>query len=294
MPGFHTPEPISAVIELVAGDARIVAGDRTDTVVEVQPSDGTRRADVNAAEQTRVEYSTGRLLVKATGRWRSWSPFGYGGSVDVRVELPAGSRVTGATSLGAFHCTGALGECRIKTLGEIQLEQAGAVRLTTAAGDISLEQAVGEAELITASGDVRVGEIDGPAVIKSSNGDSHVGEITGGLSVKAANGDIVIDAAHASVTAKTANGDIRIGAARRGSVVAETGLGAIEIGVPDGTAAWLDVVTSYGHLHNALDVAAPPGPGDDTVEVRARTGYGDITIRRSYGLARVDSEPTRP
>ncbi len=280
MTSFETPEPISAVIELVAGDVRISAGDRPDTVVEVRPSDPARRADVNAAEQTRVEYSSGGLLVKAAGRWRSWSPFGYGGSVEVSVELPAGSRVTGASSLGTIRSTGALGDCRIKAAGEIRVEQAEAVRLTTSAGDIDLERATGDAELITASGDVRAEEIGGSAVIKSSNGDVRVGEISGELSVKAANGDIAIGRSHASIVAKTANGDIRVAAAGRGSVVAETGLGAVEVAIPDGTATWLDLHTGYGRLQNNLDAAEPPKRGADTVEVRARTGYGDITIRR--------------
>jgi hypothetical protein len=288
MPAFQTPEPISAVIELVAGDVRIAAGDRPDTVVEVRPSDGASRADVNAAEQTRVEYTAGRLLVKATGRWRSWSPFGYGGSVQVSVELPAGSRVTGASSLGTFRCTGGLGECRIKTAGEIHVEQAGAARLVTALGDINLDRAVGDAELITASGDVRAETLEGAAVLKNSNGDIHVGEVTGEVSVKSANGDIVIERSHGSIVAKTARGDIRVGAATRGSVVAETGVGGVEIAIPDGTAAWLDLHTGYGQLHNALNAAEPPQPGADSVEARARTGYGDITIRRGNSAVGID------
>jgi hypothetical protein len=284
MPAFQTPEPISAVIELIVSDVRVSAGDRADTVVEVRPSDGAKRADVHAAEQTRVEYSAGRLLVKGTGRWRSWSPFGYGGSVDVHVKLPAGSQVTGASSLGSFRCTGALGDCRIKTAGDIHVEQARAVKLMTAAGDINLEQAIGDAELITASGDVRVEEIDGAAVIKNSNGDIRVGEITGEVSVKAANGNIALEHSHASTVAKTANGDIRVGVGGQGSVVAETGLGTVEIAIPTGTAAWLDLRTGYGQLHNHLDAAQPPRPDADTVQIRARTGYGDITIRRAAPL----------
>lgn len=286
MPAFQTPAPISVVIELVVGNVRITAGDRPDTVVEVRPSESARGSDVTAAEQTRVEYSGGRLLVKAVGRWRSWSPFGYGGSVDVDVELPAGSRITGSSSLGAFRCTGPLGDCRLKTAGEIQVEQANAVKLVTAAGTIELGRAAGDAELTTATGDVRADAIDGAAVIKSSNGDVLVGEITGELSVKSANGDIVVERSHASVTAKTANGDIRIGAAERGTVVAATGYGAVEVAVPEGTAAWLDLSTGYGKLRNTLDATEAPQSGADTVEVRARTGYGDITVRRGNPSAR--------
>ena len=38
MPTFDTPEPISVTVELSVGDHRIVAGDRTDNVVEVRPT----------------------------------------------------------------------------------------------------------------------------------------------------------------------------------------------------------------------------------------------------------------
>lgn len=283
MPEFETPEPISVIIELVVGDVRIVASDRADTAVDVCPSDPARHADVTAAEQTRVEYASGRLLVKAPRSWRSLSPFSYGGSVDVQVGLPAGSQVTGDGRMAAFRCTGPLGDCRVKTsLGDIHVDRAGAVKLSTALGDITLEHATGDAELTTSSGTVRVGAIEGTAVIKNSNGDSRVGEISGELRVNAANGDIAIEQSHASLAAKTANGDIRVDAVRRGPVVAETARGGVEIAIPDGIAAWLDVHTHYGHVHNTLDPTDRPEPDDDSVEVRARTAYGDITIRRSF------------
>jgi hypothetical protein len=33
---------------------------------------------------------------------------------------------------------------------------------------------------------------------------------------------------------------------------------------------------------NNLDAVERPGPGEDAVEVRARTSYGDITIHHSF------------
>lgn len=279
---FETPEPISAEFELVMAEVRMSAADRTDTVVEVRPSDPSSQADVKAAEQVRVDFSAGRLLVKSTGRWRSWSPFGYGGSVDVDIALPAGSQVKGVTA-GAFRCTGALGDCQIKTsLGDIHLEQAAAVALTTSLGDVNLGRATGDTELVTASGEIRAGEVDGTLEVKNSNGDIHVGEVAGDLRVKAANGDIAIERAHGSVTAKTANGDIRIGGVQTGAVIAQTGYGAVEIAVSGETAAWLDLHTGYGQLRNTLESGGPPGPDDPRVEIQARSGYGDITIRRSH------------
>jgi Putative adhesin len=280
MSRFETPKPISVELELRVADVRVAAVERADTIVQVRPSDPSRPDDVTAAEQTRVEYDDGRLLVKAPRRLREWSPFSDGGSIDVEIELPAGSDLSGHTAAGGFRCTGSLGRCELKSsAGEISLDRAARVKLATA-GDIRLEQVTGDAELTTATGDVRAGEIGGSVVVKSSNGDTRIGEVGGDLRVKAANGDIAVEDSRGSISAKTANGDIRVGSVHGGSLVAETAAGHIEIGIAAGVAAWLDLDTGYGHVHNGLDAAEGPGSADEQVEVRARTGFGDITIRR--------------
>ncbi len=108
---FDTPEPISATITVVMGDVRISAGDRDTTAVEVRPSDPSNGEDRKAAEQTVVDYAGGHLHVKAP-KLRSWLPGRTGGSVDVTVELPAGSNVHGGGQLADFHSDGRLGETR--------------------------------------------------------------------------------------------------------------------------------------------------------------------------------------
>jgi Toastrack DUF4097 len=282
MPTFDTPEPISVTVELGVGDLRIVASDRTDTMVEVRPTDPAKKADVTAAEQTRVEYAGARLLIKAPKSWRQYTFRGGGESVDVQVELPAGSQLRGETGVAALRCRGRLGECRFKTgVGDIQLERAGAVQLRTGVGDITVERAGGDTELTTGSGSVRVDGIDGAAVVKNSNGDTWIGRVTGDLRVNAANGRISVDQASATVAAKSANGDVRLGEVAHGAVLAETAMGKVEIGIRDGVAAWLDLHTRFGNVRNDLDATARPEPGEDAVEVRARTAFGDITIRRS-------------
>ncbi len=295
MPEYQTPEPISVVLELRVAEVRVAAGDREDTVVEVRPSDGSKRDDVHAAEQTRVDYADGRLLVSSPRRLRELSPFSDGGSIDVQIGLPAGSELIGRAAVGVFRCTGTLGRCELRTsAGEIRLDRAAAVKLVTA-GDILVERATGHAELTTATGEVRAGEIDGAAVIKNSNGDVHIGEIRGELRVKSANGDVEIERSHDSLTAMTANGDIRVGTIERGSVIASTGRGRIEVGIADGVAAWLDLHTSFGHVYSDLDASDGPEPGEERVEVRARTGFGDITIHRRQTSASQDliAERTR-
>jgi len=281
MPTFSTPEPITATLELVAGIARIVAGDRGQTVVTVQPSDDSHELDRRAAEQTQVEYAAGRLLVR-TPKQRGLGLFGRAGSVDVTIELPAGSRLDGSATMVAFHCSGRLGDCRIKiTAGDIQLDDTGPLELSTGAGTIAVNRVVGPAGLSTGTGKIRLGDVDGSAVVKNANGDNWIGQISGDLRVRTANGDIDVDQAQGDVTAATANGSIRVGGLVRGTVSLKTAAGQIEIGVRTGTAARLDVHTSFGRVRNQLDAVDGPEPADETVDVRARTSYGDIVIRRT-------------
>src|SRR4029078_11437317 len=76
MPTFDTPEPITLTVEISVGDIRIVASERTDTTVEVRPTNSARKGDVTAAQQTQVLYADGRLLIKAPKGWRHFTPFG--------------------------------------------------------------------------------------------------------------------------------------------------------------------------------------------------------------------------
>jgi hypothetical protein len=262
MPTFTTPEPITVSVELSVGDVRIVASDRADTIVRVRPTDDSRDLDVRDAEQTRVEQTPGGLVIKAP-RPRGLGLLGKPGSVDVTIELPAGSSVRGDSSVAAFHTSGRLGDCRIKTTaGNVDLDETGPLDLHTGAGAVTVGKVGGDAEVTTGTGRIRLGEIDGSAVIKNSNGDTRIDAVSGNLRMNASNGDLTVGRADGNVTGKSANGEIRLGQISSGTVEVKTSNGEIEIGVRAGTAARLD-------------------PTDSVVEVSARTSYGDIVIRRA-------------
>lgn len=167
-----------------SGTWRVKAGVKTTLV-------GSRSVSSSSTwllnEQTRVEYSSGRLSIEARKGWRKYSFGGGRESVDVEIALPTGSHV------------------------REEADGAGAVEVGTGAGDTSLERAFDGAEITTGSGAVHVGSIVGAGVIKNSNGDIWVGDVTGGLRVNAANGKISVGQAHARVAAKTANGDVYLG-----------------------------------------------------------------------------------
>jgi hypothetical protein len=302
MPTFDTPEPILAIIDMATANVRINASDRADTVVEVRPSDELNDSDVHAAEHTQVEYADGRLLVRtakdraaSTSGWglsldklvespANWARsllLGWSGSVDVTLDLPAGSSVD-AKSAASLRCRGALGEVSFTTsYGAIQVEQAGRLRLNSTHGDISVTRSAGHAEVTTTNGNIRIGLIDGTAVVKTSHGEVRLREVTGELRLNSAHGDSTVDRALAGVAAKTAYGSVRIGEVVSGSVVLETTGGGLELGIREGTAAWLDVSSKYGTVDVSLDSSDGPGQSDQVVEVRAHTAYGDIVIHRS-------------
>jgi DUF4097 and DUF4098 domain-containing protein YvlB len=281
MPNYQTPEPIAVTLELGVGNLRITASDRTDTVVEVRPSDEADESDVKAAQQVRVDYTNGMLRVTGP-KARGFDFSRKTRSVDVSIELPTGSQVSAEMQMGDVRCAGRLGDCRVKTsAGNVWLERTGPLRLATSAGHVTADGITGNAEISTGSGKIQIGKIDGTAVVKNSNGDTTIDAVTGDLRVRAANGDIHIEHAGAGVDAKTSNGSIRLAEVIRGSVLLGTAMGNLDIGIADGTAAWLEVNTGFGHVRNQLDNTTRPEEADQTVEVRGRTSYGDITIHRS-------------
>ncbi|WP_377273281.1 DUF4097 domain-containing protein [Peterkaempfera sp. SMS 1(5)a] len=278
MPSFDTPEPISATTHVYAGSIRFIAGDRLDTVVEVQPRNPKRDKDVRAAEQTEVAYASGVLTVRTPKR----PLVGPTGSVDVTVELPTGSRVDVVGSWTEVLGEGRLGEVRVQnSSGDVRLDTTGPLQLKASHGSIMVDRVEGAAEITTSSGSLRVGLVDGPAVLKNSHGVTIVGAAIGDLRVSGANGDIDIARAESSVTATTAHGALRVAEVASGTVQLETSYGAIEVGIREATAAWLDVSSERGQVRNTLTASEAPEGAEGTVKVRARTRWGNIDVRRA-------------
>lgn len=282
MPSFDTPDPITVGFDVSVGNAHITAADRGTTVVDVHPTDPTSDADVKAAEATRVEFDQGQLTVRSS-RLRSLLDR-TGASVDVTIQVPTGSSLHGTVGMGDIRAAGRFGECRLKTgLGRIQLDEAATLHLKSGAGDVAVDRVTGHADVVAAAGDVAVRELGSTGAIRNSNGATWVGTATGEVRLHAANGDIALELAHAGVVAKSANGDVRLEEVVRGSVVLETQIGDLEVGIRPGTAAWLDLSSRAGAVHNTLDSVDAPDATTATVEVRGRTSIGEILVRRPRG-----------
>lgn len=282
MPRFETPQPIALDLKIAIANILLTATDRADTAVEVLPTDPSKPGDASAAAETRVDYANGTLTLRDRSPWRQFGWWDKNRSVDVRIDLPSGSRVAcDVVLMGNVELAGPLGDCRVVTgLGRIDVEQARSAHLETGMGDVTAGRLTGSVRIKTATGGVRVDRLAGSTSIHNANGPIQVGDAAGKVDIHAANGRITVDRAHDSLLARSAAGDVQVGRVEGGAVTAHTGFGKVEIGIRDGVAAWLDLTTRFGHVHNDLDAACQPDGAQATVEVRARTEHGDISVHR--------------
>jgi DUF4097 and DUF4098 domain-containing protein YvlB len=178
MQKFDTPAPISAVLDIPAGRVQFIAADRADTTVEVLPADASKGRDVKVAEQTKVEYRDGVLRIEASAKNQILGP---SGSIEVTVQLPAGSRVEVKAASAEFRAVGRFGDVAFDGAhGAIKIDEAASVRLTAVAGDVLVGRLNGPAEISTAKGDIRIAEaVRGTVVLRTQAGDVSVGAAHG-------------------------------------------------------------------------------------------------------------------
>ncbi|WP_405134638.1 DUF4097 family beta strand repeat-containing protein [Nocardia sp. NBC_01388] len=207
MTTFQTQKPIAITVDTLSGNVTVIASDRTDTVVEVRPADASKKADVHAAEQTRVDFAAGALTVQAPKGWRTHSPFGSNQSIEVIIKAPNGSRFTATAGEGKLRGTGELGECDLAvSAGDIDIDSTrGSVTAKTAKGDIRIGAAShGVVRLETSMGNLEVGIRPGSAARLQTN--TQNGTVQNQLGpVGGADQDIV------QVFARTSFGNITIG-----------------------------------------------------------------------------------
>ncbi len=136
MQKFDTPAPISTVLDIPAGRIQFIAADRADTTVQVLPADTSNGRDVKVAEQTKVEYGDGVLRIESSAKNQF---FGPSGSIEVTIQLPAGSRVEAKAASAEFRTVGRLGDVAFdSSRASIKLDEAASARLTTVDGDVSV------------------------------------------------------------------------------------------------------------------------------------------------------------
>ncbi|MFE3578808.1 DUF4097 family beta strand repeat-containing protein [Streptomyces vinaceus] len=198
MQKFDTTAPIAVVLDVAAGRVQLIAADRADTVVEVRPANASKSRDVKAAQETAVAFADGVLRIETpVGKHQM---LGAPGSVEVTVQLPAGSRVEAKTAAVEFRGVGRLGDVAFEgAQGTVKIDGAAGARITLQAGDVAIGRLGGSAEISTQKGDIEVGVARGLSA--SLDAGTSYGRIHNSLS----NTD---GAAALSIRATTAYGDI--------------------------------------------------------------------------------------
>src|SRR5882757_7044387 len=216
MQKFATPTPVAAVLDIPAGRIQFIAADRADTTVEVLPADASKGRDVKAAEQITVAYDDGVLrIATAPAKNRILGP---SGSVEVTIQLPAGSRIEAKSTAAELRGVGRLGDIAFEgAYGQIKIDEAAGVRLTAIDGDVEVGRLTGPAEISTARGDIRITEaVRGTVELRTQSGDISVAAAAGvSASLDAGTGFGRVDnalkndgAAELDIRATTAHGDI--------------------------------------------------------------------------------------
>ncbi|MFJ7209986.1 DUF4097 family beta strand repeat-containing protein [Amycolatopsis sp. NPDC098790] len=178
MQNFATTAPITTVLDIPAGRVRLVASELAETTVQVLPADPAKSRDVKAAEQVEVEFQDGVLRIEGAAKNQY---FGPSGSLDVTVQLPAGSDVRAKAASVELRGVGRLGDVTVEGAhGEAVFDEAASLHLTAHAGDVSVGRLTGPAEISTGKGDIRIAEAtSGNLVLSTQAGDITVGAAAG-------------------------------------------------------------------------------------------------------------------
>jgi hypothetical protein len=277
MPSYPVSGPIELDLDVGVGFVDVVASDRTDAVVEVSPSKPGRSGDVSLAREAAVSFDSGRLRVAVP---RRLNLFGKSDSVDIRCELPTGSRVALETAYGSVRVRGVLGDSRIVAkYGGVTADTVASLVLEAQYGSVDIAEVAGRLDVTAGHGTVRIAHVHGDARLRGSHGSIELGTAAGDVEV-ATSGALTIDRALGDVTARSAHGPIRLREVSGGTIRLDNGYADVDVGVPTGVAAWIDAASAHGRVRNELTPDADAGASDRSVELRLRANHGDVIIRR--------------
>jgi DUF4097 and DUF4098 domain-containing protein YvlB len=263
---FETPTPVDLHVELDRGRVTIAAGDTTESTIRVEG---------DQPERVRIEQTGNQLSAIVDRR----SIFDFGSALQVWVTVPTDSRVLVRTGSADVTTSGRLAGANVQTgSGDVELpDTAGPVTVGTGSGDVRIGTA-GEVGVKTGSGSISAREVNGASSFATGSGDVQLGHVRGRAVVKAASGDIAIEQADDDLHLNSASGDVEARRLRSGEISVSTASGSVRLGVPPAVPVWTDVSTITGRVDSDLVGAGRPGPGQESLRLRAKTVSGNIRL----------------
>lgn len=267
---FGSPTPAKLYVELRSGRLELTATETDATTITVTGK---------GAEDVVVEQDGDQISV--LDRKPRVSFFG-GEAITVEATVPLDSQLRTKTGSADVRAQGRLAAAWLQTgSGDVDLDEiAGPLDLGTGSGDVEVRQVSGPARFKTGSGEVTVGTAQDVTSVSSGSGDVAIKYAGGAVRVKSGSGDVRVEVAESDVSLATGSGDLAIGRVARGNVESKGASGDIRVGIPAGTPVWTDITTVTGSIRSSLESAGQPVPGQDHVELRARTVSGDIILEQ--------------
>ncbi|MCE7004721.1 DUF4097 family beta strand repeat-containing protein [Kibdelosporangium philippinense] len=278
MPTFATPGPITATLSTGGAKVRLAASERPDTVVLVEPIDSENKTDLKVAEKTKVEFAEGELKIETVKAGDK------NGSVAITIELPVGSKLVLETAWSDIQASGALGDCAVDLAsGQVKLDHVANLHGHLSTGEVEVAHVAGTVSIEGGAAGVRIGAAEGVVKYQGSTGKVWIGHGMSDIDLSGSGGSFDIDRADGNVIAKAADCPIRVGRITQGQAVLMNAAGGIEVGISEGTAAWVDAKSTKGTVRSSLPAQDALDEFDNKVEVYARTRLNDIVIQRATG-----------
>jgi DUF4097 and DUF4098 domain-containing protein YvlB len=283
---FQTPGKVRLDIRLGAGEVRLETADVKETTVVLEPlrdNDSSTAAVANARVELRERRDGQDVVIDVRERGKGLGLF-RGAEVLINVACPDGAGVESKTGSADVRGGGHFGSVEVETgSGDVEFSDIeGEARINAASGDVQLGNVGRDARVNSASGDVQIRSVGADAKVNSASGDVIIREVSGELSVNTASGDVLVRKAGGSVSVNSASGDQEIGSVAKGNVTLKSASGDLKVGIAEGTNLWVDARSRSGEVRSELPVSdLPPESGGPTVELRANTMSGDITVARA-------------
>jgi hypothetical protein len=263
---FPLAVPITLQVRIAHGAVTVETADDL-TVATVHIETDKHGADLLAETEVELRGSTLAIVAPRQGGIFDMPLFGgkrTGRGLDVRVVVPTGSDVKIATFTAPIRIPGRVGDAD----------------LAFGSGEAAVREVGGDLRLRFGSGNAKAVEVKGSVQVRSGSGDASLGEVHGDLNCGCGSGDLQVRRVHGTVRSRCGSGNARLDAVH-GDVDLVSGSGGLEIGLPSGVSARLEVHTGSGKVRSDLPIEENPRDSGTKITVKARTGSGDVRLFRA-------------
>jgi hypothetical protein len=263
---FPIKEPIRLHVRIAHGAVTVeTADDLAEASVHIE----TDKHGADLLAETQVDLLGATLVVHAPRQGGIFDLALFGGKrtgrgLDVRVVVPTGTDVKIATFTAPIRIPGRVGDAD----------------LAFGSGEAAVREVDGDLRLRFGSGNAKAVEVKGSVQLRSGSGDAQLGEVHGDVNCGCGSGDLQVRRVHGAVRSRCGSGNARLEAVH-GDVDVTSGSGGLEIGLPAGVSARLDVHTGSGRVSSDLPIEDTPREATSKITVRARTGSGNVRVFRA-------------